>query len=116
MKVKVKGRNQIHEVELPEGFRRVFRGTLCPGDLFLNVLLIEDGITQFEPVEEEHIGKNHNSIGNGAEWYGLIIRRGDSCPDKTCERCEVEPARTGYRFCWYCIKPAIEEARDKCPS
>ena len=96
-------------VDIPEGWRRVWRGRVKPGDLYLNALLFNcDGITEWRPVTD---------LDENATRYQCLIRQGTPGPDKTCERCGAWRARTGWRFCEWCadiIRDQHAEA-ESCP-
>jgi hypothetical protein len=96
-------RNHIIEVELPEGYYRVWSGALKPGDLYLNDFLAQDGIVFWEPVtyfpteQEARLGRRWSS----AKWYVCLIRRGEPAV-LPCERCGVHPRAHRLRFCRAC--------------
>lgn len=93
------------EVELPEGWRRVWTGALKPGDMYLNQVLIQDGIVQWEPVTEFPTVEQmrHKDVGSSADWYGCLIRN-DGGPEieEGCERCKIFHRVKGERFCNAC--------------
>ena len=89
------------KVELPDGYYRVWSGALKPGDLYLNMVLIRDGITQWEPCDEIPMRPIPGSQLSYRQIPGCIVRHGTPV-DKTCERCQAEPAVQGERFCDYC--------------
>jgi hypothetical protein len=95
--------NNVIEVELPDGYYRVWSGALKPGDLYLNDFLARDGITTWEPVtyfpaeREARFGRPYSS----ANWYLCVIRRGEPVVP-ACERCGVEPRFNRLRDCRSC--------------
>ena len=80
------------EVDLPEGYYRVWRGAVKPGDLWLNrVKLLEERIVEWCPITDS----------KPADEYCCLIRIGKQVTQE-CERCKVEPRRFKHRFCLYC--------------
>jgi len=105
---------RIVEVEFPEGYRRVFFGALCPGDIYLNCVLINDGIVVWEHLDKfptyEEMRKH--APNSSAEWFACLIRRGSDVTP-VCERCEVKPRAGRNRFCVGCCMDVIDEVRAK---
>jgi hypothetical protein len=103
--VKVRLNEVILDVQLPEGCRRVWTGALCPGDMYLHCGKALDGLTEWLPVDLPTASEvRRGDPYSAAHWYALVIRRGTDSPQKACERCEVEPALVGYRFCRGCCR------------
>jgi len=104
---------RIVQVEFPDGYRRVFFGALCPGDLYLNCVLISDGIVKWEipemPSDREVRKHAPNST---AEWFACLVRRGSEVTP-VCERCKVKPRAGRNRFCVECCMDVIDEVRSK---
>lgn len=99
---------RIETVELPDGFYRVYRGSIKPGDLYLNaVLFCDDGIESWSEVEPACFG---DWLYGQADAYLCLIRRG-SPVDEPCERCEVEARKIGYRFCGMCCHEVVRNHR-----
>lgn len=102
-------RENVVEVELPEGWRRVWRGAVKPGDRWLNrLVLLHDGIAAWEDVE---LPLDTFDRKNGADSFCCLIRRGDGDVDLPCERCEFRVREVGKRFCWKCCDLVIAEIR-----
>jgi hypothetical protein len=104
--------NNMVEVELPDGYYRVFSGALKPDDLYLNCLLARDGITQWEPLNQKHLAAKYNEPDGHAGWFTCLIRRGVMV-EQPCERCECFKRDFKLRFCWLCIPLAIKEMKGK---
>lgn len=94
----------IITVELPEGYRRVWLGAICPGDLYLNRFAATAGVIEWRPVE-------YSPYYPTADYYVCLIRRGKDDPVGTCERCEVHPKKSRHRFCQACCDHIIAEGR-----
>ncbi len=104
----------IVEVELPDGYRRVFRGALKPGDLFLNARLAPD-VIQWEPLKKlpSMSDAMRDEINSTAKWFACLIRCDGGEVDIPCERCEVEPRRGKNRFCTGCCYDIVSIGREK---
>lgn len=96
-----------YTVELPAGYYRVWRGTLIDGDLCLDREAFLAGEIRWMPVKSEFLGRNPRKSYCGPQWYTLLIRQGTPV-DSECERCELQPARTGERFCRDCRRAVID--------
>jgi hypothetical protein len=92
-------------VELPVGWRRVWRGAVLPSDLCLNMRRFRyDRLVQWQRPPTPTIGNLT------AERFDCIIRCGEPV-DKACERCAAAPAFE-KRYCQLCrgiIKQEIRE-------
>jgi hypothetical protein len=62
-----------HWVAIPASWRRVRRGSLKPGDRFLDHFALAGGQVRFDPVTE--FPDDPRTPYGAAEWYGLVIRR-----------------------------------------
>lgn len=108
MKAKVDLDGTVHTVEIPDGYRRVWRGAVLLGDLYLNCVLAADGIYQWEPMDAESCQPRRGNYYTHADGYACVVRRGESSPDKPCERCECRPVRFGCRYCIGCIYRVVK--------
>lgn len=100
------------EVAPPEGFRRVFRGALCPGDMYLHAALALDGVITWVPLESMPTEAEVRSGApyTAAHWFACLIRRGHPV-DLPCERCECKGRKPGHRFCCDCCLDIVRERR-----
>lgn len=97
-------------VEMPHGYRRVFRGAVRPGDLWLDRLAFRAGHVRWCRIEDGPY--RLDSPANKAEYYTCLVRNdGGPCPDEPCWRCEALPKHYGCRFCVACTGEVIAEAR-----
>lgn len=95
-------RERVVEVPLPEGYRRVYRGALVEGDLFLHLGHIDQGRVVWEPVVlPTRAAVRREQPYSTAGWYACVIRRGEPV-DEPCERCRVAPREDGCRYCVTC--------------
>lgn len=93
----------VVEVELPAGFRRVWRGALCPGDLSLDMKAAREGVIRWDPVRIPTRRQMRKRCRYAhAHWFACLIRRGQGEVDKTCEECETSAAPFGDRYCLLC--------------
>jgi len=96
----------VVEVELPEGWRRVWRGAVKEHDRFLNwSAFAETGEVQWETVDERD-----TKLARSEDIFTLLIRhdaRLGPGPDLPCEACELEHRETGMRFCETCIEKGV---------
>jgi hypothetical protein len=95
--------NRVVEVELPDGYYRVWDGALKPGDLYLSRLAALDGRTVWEPITEfptEREAKRGDP-GSSAGWYECVVRKGVEVVPP-CDRCGVNGRERGLRFCRLC--------------
>ena len=92
--------SRIIEVDMPEGYRRVWRGQVCPGDLYLNHRKSLKGEISWEPIDIDHLNENPEFYHN-AEEFTCLIRKGTEV-DHPCERCQVNYKIGKNRFCWSC--------------
>lgn len=100
---------EICEVELPEGYRRVFRGAIKPGGLFLHFGLYRDGIVHWAEIERLPTldEAKRNEPYSSAKWFGVLIRKDDGFVDPPCERCECRPRCGRNRFCEMCCYDVV---------
>lgn len=90
-------------VELPKGYRRVWRGALCPGDLSLNMQAAREGFICWDPVKiPTRRQMRKRCMWAHANWFACLIRVGQGEVDKTCEECETAPAPFDHRYCVLC--------------
>jgi hypothetical protein len=107
------------DVEIPTGYRRVFAGALRPGDLHLDPATIEaagdlvPGDTTAAVWLQVQPGKRPAGYPDGAQWYMLVVRRGDpaTSPDQPCESCLAIARIFGERYCDYCRGVILARAR-----
>lgn len=102
------------DVDVPEGWRRVWRGALKPGDRSLNMTLAEDSIVQWESVElpDDRAVRDREPFSS-ADWYACVIREGVNPPDEACNRCKCSPRKFGFRFCYHCCRVIARTIRKK---
>lgn len=92
-------RVDVLEVVPPPGYRRVWVGAVKPGDLYLDV-----GMQTWEPAATAILSRYAT-----ANLFDCLIRcDGGEDPIGTCERCQAEPKRTGYRYCADCCRVIVE--------
>jgi hypothetical protein len=96
-------RNRVADVDLPEGYYRVWECALNPGDLFLNRLAALDGLITWEPVTEfpTPAEVRDNKAGSTAGWYACLFRKGEEVVP-ACDRCKVAGRFARLRFCKAC--------------
>ena len=92
------------EIDLPEGFYRVFDGAVKPDDYFLDCVSARRGETIWLPA-----GTNDPPYDT-ADLYACLIRSGIPV-SKPCERCEFRKAVFGERFCEDCREKIKREIR-----
>ena len=95
------------EVDIPPGWRRVFRGIVLTGDRYLHVHEAEAGRELWVEITEQP-----RPPSDQAQLWSCLIRRGEPV-DEACERCRKEPRIVGERYCEYCRKDVIKEIRRK---
>lgn len=101
----------IVDVDLPEGYRRVWRGAVKPGDLYLAVGEIREGRELWLDVHYD----GHDLAQVAGEFLCLIrpdLHRGEP-PDLECEMCEVAPRLRRHRYCRHCIRDIRRSARQE---
>lgn len=103
---KVQTEDGVRTVTLPDGYRRVFRGALKPGDRFLHLGVLRSlGIEWYEDADDASLrGEGHYAH---AEDYALVIRPGTEGPDAACPWCETRAREPGLRFCGQCIDAGV---------
>lgn len=93
------------EVEIAEGWRRVFTGGLKVGDLFLDMVQIRENNIVWLPVEP----------ADRAQDYECVIRHEppEQSPEHVCERCLMKGAVRGNKYCPDCTEIVRKEIRRK---
>ena len=106
-------RHEVWEVELPAGYRRVWRGALKPGDLHLHCTASSPGAAVWVPVRlpsPEEVRRDDPY--SKADWIACVIRPGEGEVDRTCERCQVEGVRRSCdRYCEDCVPIVVAQGR-----
>jgi hypothetical protein len=102
--------NTIVEVEIPEGYRRVWTGALRPGDLYLH---FDGGQTDgWRPVKLPTAKQiKRGDPDSEAHWFGCVIRADGGPVQQPCERCSVSPRMRNGRFCRLCAGIVVLRAR-----
>ena len=104
--------DEVTEVELPDEHYRVLTGAIREGDMFLNCVLLRDGIVAWEPADTRDNRKNCKCQHGPAGAFACLIRRGTPV-DKLCERCEQHAAYGDMRYCWQCAEVIRQSIREQ---
>lgn len=98
----------VREVELPTGYRRVWQGAVCPGDLYLHrTLLLYDDVVRWVPIDDPE-----KETYDQADAFTCLIRRG-AFVDDGCEKCKVLIRAKRSRFCWHCTDLIVTAIREE---
>lgn len=101
-------RNLVVDVEIPDGWYRVWTGAIKPGDFSVNCVLLQDGITHWQPISERHLSEKPGEPYTEARWYGCLIRYGVAV-DKGCDRCGCNRRSGKARFCLMCREIVVSD-------
>ena len=102
------------EVAMPEGYYRVWAGTIKPGDLYLNLVLLRDGIVSWEPLDPEYELRRAKAIRcrESARTIECIIRHG-RLVEEACERCHCQRRHRKWRYCDRCADIIRQELAER---
>ncbi len=89
---------RVARVELPPGYRRVWRGWVKPGDLCLSRSILQTGQVEWIKARWRM----------DAECYTCLIRQ-DAPVDTPCKMCAVNRALIGQHYCRSCRKEVIHQ-------
>jgi len=97
----------VLDIELPEGWHRVWRGVVKPGDRYLhcgalrrNHTLFWDDVPPIASADDPYLK---------VMTYLCVIRPGAAPVDIPCEHCEYRARRHGERFCGPCGRRIVRE-------
>ena len=99
------------EVEMLPGYYRVFSGALKPADLYLNMVLLADGIVAWESIDASATERRARSLRVDATQIPVCVIRLGSPVEKACERCGMDAVVRGERFCSLCRAIILNKIR-----
>jgi hypothetical protein len=108
--LKIDGKGTVVDVELPAGYRRVWKGIARAGDMHLHAQLFQDdGIVSWCDAEI-----NGNDDEDNVETFSCLIRPDahlGAGPDKPCDGCGLRAREDDCRFCWRCISLGMHKRK-----
>ena len=103
-------RATVVEVEIPQGYYRVFSGAVKPTDKFLNLQAIKEGQVIWLYVDIEENMRLPKGPRNNASVFGCLIRKGTAV-EEPCIRCQCQPKRPRHKYCIYCCDVLLNRMR-----
>jgi hypothetical protein len=106
--MKIDSKGTIVEIDLPDGYRRVWKGITRKGDMHLHWSLFQEGgVISWVDVDPK-------DTDDAVYTYALLIRPdahlGEG-PDKPCDACGLHARDEDTRFCWRCIYHEMHKRR-----